>query len=99
MAFRARLIIKGSVQGVNFRWFVQETAKELGVKGWVKNLPEGDVEILCESETEKAYRDFLRKIEKGSGGKGLSAISVENITVVNFDRDAEPRYTHFGIVY
>ena len=98
MVLRARLIVSGTVQGVNFRWFVQEAAKGLGLKGWVKNLPDGDVEIECESETEKAYRDFLSKIEEGEHPR-FKSICVERVQVVGFDRDAEPRYTHFAIEY
>ncbi|MBD3398097.1 acylphosphatase [Candidatus Micrarchaeota archaeon] len=99
MVFRAHLIVSGSVQGVNFRWFVQQTAKELGLNGWVKNLPDGTVEIECESETEKTYREFLSKIEKGGEEKGLSAISVENVKVVDFERDAASKHNYFNIEY
>ena len=98
MVVRARLIVSGTVQGVNFRWFVQEEAKALGIKGWVKNLPDGDVEILCESETEKAYRSFLGKIEAGEHPR-FKAIAVEKVQVVGFEKEAEPEYSHFGIEY
>jgi acylphosphatase len=98
MVLRARLLVSGTVQGVNFRWFVQETAKELGLNGWVKNLPDGDVEIECESETEKAYRDFLSTLEAGEHPR-FKSISVERVQVLGFDRESEPRYTHFGIEY
>ena len=100
MVFRAHLLVTGSVQGVNFRWFAQEKAKECGIKGWVKNMPDGTVEIMCESETEKAYRDFLNQIEKKYSGPGMvNAIDVKNIQVLSFDKDAESAYTHFGIEY
>lgn len=98
MVLRARLLVSGSVQGVNFRWFVQETAKEMGINGWVKNLPDGDVEIECESDTEKSYRSFLEAVEKG-GGKGLHAISVDGIKVVNIEKDVEPKHDYFNIEY
>ena len=98
MVVRARLIVSGTVQGVNFRWFVQEAAKSLGINGWVKNLPDGDVEIECESETEKSYRDFLSTIEAGEHPR-FKSISVEKVQVVGFDKEAEPRYSHFGIEY
>jgi acylphosphatase len=98
---RARLLISGSVQGVNFRWFVQETAKGMGVNGWVKNLPDGNVEIECESDTEKSLREFMRTIEDSSAAKarGFSAISVEGIQVISMEKDAEPRYDYFNIEY
>lgn len=98
MVLRARLIVSGTVQGVNFRWFVQETAKNMGINGWVKNLPDGDVEIECESETEKTYREFLGRIEAGEHPR-FKSISVEKVQVVGFDREADPSYTHFAIEY
>ena len=91
-------MVSGVVQGVNFRWFVQEAAKELGITGWVKNLSDGDVEIECESETEKTYREFLDVIEAGEHPR-FKSISVEKVQVVGFDKEAEPKYTHFGIEY
>lgn len=94
----ARLLVSGVVQGVNFRWFVQESATELGIKGWVKNLSDGDVEIECESETEKAYREFLNVIEAGEHPR-FKSISVKKVQVLGFDKEAEPMYTHFGIEY
>jgi acylphosphatase len=38
------VIISGDVQGVGFRQFVRYNAKKLNIKGWVKNLPDGNVE-------------------------------------------------------
>ena len=48
-----RFIIKGRVQGVGFRWFVQREAQALGVGGWVRNNFDGAVEALvCGSEQQ-----------------------------------------------
>ena len=46
------LIFKGRVQGVGFRFTVLQKAKSLGVCGWVKNLPNGDVEAVWEAQEE-----------------------------------------------
>lgn len=39
--------MRGLVQGVGFRWWVQRTARDLGVDGWVANSPDGSVEIAA----------------------------------------------------
>jgi acylphosphatase len=43
-------LIQGRVQGVGFRWFVQRTASELELRGWVRNTEEGDVEVVAAGE-------------------------------------------------
>lgn len=96
---RAHLIISGAVQGVNFRWFVQQTAKEAGVNGYVKNLEDGTVEVVCESETEKGYTTLVRKLESAKESKGLERIEVKGIKVLSLERNAEPKYDYFNIAY
>ena len=52
------LKIHGRVQGVNFRWFVKEKADKFGLVGWVKNYPDGSVEVSVEGK-EKKVQNFL----------------------------------------
>ncbi|MFP4588512.1 MAG: acylphosphatase [Candidatus Acetothermia bacterium] len=61
---RVHLTISGHVQGVYFRANARDRAKRLGVKGWVKNLPNGDVEAVMEGE-EKSLRDMISWCQKG----------------------------------
>jgi acylphosphatase len=49
---RVKLIIKGIVQGVNFRYYTQREARKYGVTGWVRNLDDGSVAALFEGEEE-----------------------------------------------
>ncbi|MCS7228440.1 MAG: acylphosphatase [Candidatus Kryptonium sp.] len=58
----AHIIVKGIVQGVGFRWFVQKHANNLGLYGWVRNLSNGDVEI--EVEGERSLVEELIKLVK-----------------------------------
>lgn len=84
----------GNVQGVNYRWVVQTAAKSLGLNGWVRNLEDGNVEIVCESGTEKAYREFLKKIEIKDQIR-----HVEKIEILEFTKNAEPQFKFFAIEY
>ncbi len=49
---RVRVIIKGIVQGVNFRYYTQREAQKNGVTGWVRNLPDGSVTAVFEGDEE-----------------------------------------------
>ncbi|OGL44877.1 MAG: hypothetical protein A2161_20810 [Candidatus Schekmanbacteria bacterium RBG_13_48_7] len=58
-AFQA--IVKGRVQGVNFRYYTKLKADELGIKGEVKNLPDGSVYVRAEADEEilKEFQTFI----------------------------------------
>lgn len=43
----ARFVVSGRVQGVNFRAATRTTARGLGLRGWVRNLPDGNVELMA----------------------------------------------------
>lgn len=49
----AHIFISGFVQGVGFRQFIKINADKLGLKGWVRNLPDGRVEAVFEGSKEK----------------------------------------------
>ena len=59
---RAILIAKGKVQKVGYRDFVQDNARELGITGYVENLEDGNVKVVCEGEEPK-IEDFIRVIK------------------------------------
>jgi len=42
-----RFVVRGRVQGVGFRWFVEREARMLGIAGWVRNNADGSVEVLA----------------------------------------------------
>jgi acylphosphatase len=56
------LLIGGRVQGVGFRYFARQKAKELGVVGWVKNTPDGKVEIEASGSEENlaTFTDWMK---------------------------------------
>ena len=56
--------ITGKVQGVGFRYYVLRQAQELGIRGWVSNKPNGDVEALAQGE-KTDLEQFIFKVKEG----------------------------------
>jgi acylphosphatase len=74
-------LVKGRVQGVGFRWFVQHEAAEIGLRGWVRNTTDGHVEIVAAGESGEL--DELRSaIRKGSRGSRVDRV-IEHELVEN----------------
>lgn len=63
-AKRLHVFWSGRVQGVGFRYTADSVALELGLTGWVWNLPDGRVETACEGQ-EKILKVFLQRIAEG----------------------------------
>lgn len=57
-------VVRGEVQGVAFRYRARERATELGLRGYVRNLPDGSVELFAEGE-EKALTELERWLAHG----------------------------------
>jgi len=64
MRVARRYLIGGRVQGVGFRFFAEDAARREGVAGWVRNLPDGRVEVAAEGDSESVER-FERAIRHG----------------------------------
>jgi len=58
-----RFQVRGRVQGVGFRWFVEREAHILGISGWVRNNPDGSVEVLAQGTRDQlsGLRSRLRE--------------------------------------
>lgn len=59
-----RWIVRGRVQGVGFRYFVQKQATDLGLRGWVRNLDSGEVEVYASGDQQK-LGDLAAALHKG----------------------------------
>lgn len=59
--------IRGRVQGVGFRWFIQEIARRLDLSGWVSNRADGVVEVAAAGDPH-ALEKFTAEVRKGPPG-------------------------------
>ncbi|WP_024653046.1 acylphosphatase [Borrelia persica] len=66
--------ISGKVQGVGFRFFTEQIAKKIGIKGFVKNLDDGRVEIVVFSNNNEQIESFEKALKKGNGYSTIAQI-------------------------
>lgn len=81
---RARIRIYGAVQGVGFRYFVRQTARRLGLAGWVRNLPDGSVELEAAGDAD-AVDQLARAVARGP-----ALARVENVERLEAGTDELP---------
>jgi acylphosphatase len=67
------LEVGGRVQGVGFRWFIREEARRLGLAGWVRNRPDGSVELAARGEAASVER-FARSARAGPPGARVMSV-------------------------
>ena len=89
VAIARRFVVSGDVQGVGFRWFVQEAATRAGATGWVRNLPDGRVEALVEGNA-----DVVARVE-AAVRSGPRAARVDRVSID--EEQPEGRFTTFSI--
>ena len=68
-------LVKGRVQGVGFRWFVQREAAELGLRGWVRNTDDGHVEVLA-AGTPEQMQELVLALHRGTRGSRVDKVEV-----------------------
>ncbi|UCH44516.1 MAG: acylphosphatase [Nitrospiraceae bacterium] len=73
---RLHLVIKGRVQGVFYRASTRETALSLGLTGWVRNLPDGNVEAVFEGAEDHLVQ-ALTWCTQGPPGAAVTGIDEE----------------------
>ena len=77
MLIARRYLIAGRVQGVGFRFFVERHAAVEGLHGWVRNLPDGRVEVHLEGDAESVGRVEAR-LGRGPAGAQVDSMSVDD---------------------
>lgn len=75
---KARILVEGVLQGVGYRAMVKQAARFLGVKGLVRNLDDGEVEVFCEGVKAKIKR-FLKLIDVKGKPDDIISINVTSI--------------------
>ena len=78
-----RAIVRGRVQGVGYRFFAERAARELDVRGWVRNLPDGSVEAVAEGE-EDAISRFFDRLRQGPRGSRVEQLAEEDLSIRGF---------------
>jgi acylphosphatase len=76
---RMRILVEGRVQGVSFRHYTRLEADRLGVAGWVRNLPDGRVEAVCEGRRE-AVEELLTWIRHGPDWARVTEVAIHDET-------------------
>lgn len=86
---RKKMIVKGRVQGVGFRWHTQRAAERAGVTGWARNKSDGTVEIEAQGDEESLAR-FEKAVRTGPSFSKVTDLVQQEIS-------AEPAESDFSI--
>lgn len=77
---RRHCLIEGRVQGVGFRWFTARQGGRLGLQGWVRNLPGGQVEVLVQGRVDR-IDEFVALMRRGPVTAEVSNLQVREEAV------------------
>ncbi|HSE38596.1 MAG TPA: acylphosphatase [Blastocatellia bacterium] len=91
MTVARRFIVKGRVQGVGFRYFAIRSARQAGVVGTVRNLPDGTVEAIAEG-LQASIIEFRNALERGPSYSQV-------VRVDEIEMKPSGSYTGFDIVF
>ena len=80
------IIIFGSVQGVNYRYYTKKTADSLGLKGYVKNNPDGSVNVLAIGK-ETSVNELIEWCKKGPKFANVKELKEKEVEIDNHIND------------
>jgi acylphosphatase len=75
-----RYIVRGRVQGVGFRWFVEREANAIGVSGWVRNNEDSTVELIAQG-TEEQHSALRTKLSEGPRASRVDAVEETEVEI------------------
>jgi acylphosphatase len=84
-------VVSGKVQGVRYRTYVQESATELDLVGYVKNLTDGTVEVVAQGLPD-TLKEFVEYLNEGSLLAKVESVSIDW-------RSARKTYQEFSVLY
>jgi acylphosphatase len=87
-----KIVVRGIVQGIGFRWFVRDIAEEEGILGYVKNNIDGSVEIVAKAKNSNDFKKFLERIKTEYPYAVINDIELTPI-------DLEQDYKNFSIKF
>ncbi len=79
---KVRLIVRGLVQGVGYRYFCYKKAAKCGITGYAKNLNDGNVLVEAEGEQSVLY-NFIEELKIGPSNANVSAVTIEEFPYEN----------------
>ncbi len=82
----AHMFVRGLVQGVGYRYFVSGRASALGMRGYVRNLQDGKVEVMARGD-RGLILELVGELKRGPRGSRVAAVAIEWIhSTEKFDR-------------
>jgi acylphosphatase len=78
MTERLEAVVRGSVQGVGFRWFIVRKATRLGLGGWTSNEPDGTVRVVAEGNSA-ALDELLAALRSGPAGASVERVDARRL--------------------
>ncbi len=86
-----KIYVSGIVQGVGYRAFTKRLAQGYGLSGWVKNLPDGRVEVFVQGDRDVVW-DFLKQLWEGPPAAMVDRMEVLKEVSSYEERDFTIRY-------
>ncbi len=86
-----RIYVSGTVQGVGYRAFTKRLAQSYGLTGWVKNLPDGRVEVFVQGDKDVIW-DFLKQLWEGPTAGRVDSMEILKEVPSHEERDFTIRY-------
>lgn len=85
-----KVVVKGRVQGVGFRWFTREKARDLGLAGYVRNLSDGNVEV-CAEGGQQEINELISMLRQGPSWSQVTDLEIDDAPVLGKYEDFNVR--------